>query len=60
MTDAKAVLGIPQERLVRTAISMGYPDEEARRARPRHVQARKPLADSMHDERYGLHQHHQK
>jgi len=60
MTDAKAALGIPQERLVRTAISMGYPDEEARRARPRHAQARKPLADSMHDERYGLHQHHQK
>jgi len=60
MTDAKAVLGIPQERLVRTAISMGYPDEEARRARPRHAQARKPLADSVHDERYGLHQHHQK
>jgi nitroreductase len=60
MTDAKAVLGIPQERLVRTVISMGYPDEEARSARPRHAQARKPLADSMHDERYGLHQHHQK
>jgi nitroreductase len=60
MTDAKAVLGIPQERLVRTAISMGYPDEEARRARPKHAQPRKPLADSMHDERYGLHQHHQK
>lgn len=60
MTDAKAVLGIPQERLVRTAISMGYPDEEARRARPRHAQARKPLSDSMHDERYGLHQHHQR
>jgi nitroreductase len=60
MTDAKAILGIPQERLVRTSISMGYPDEEARRARPKHTQARKSLADSMHDERYGLHQHHQK
>jgi nitroreductase len=60
MTDAKAVLGIPQERLVRTVISMGYPDEEARRARPKPAQARKPLADSVHDERYGLHQHHQK
>ena len=59
MTDAKAALGIPQERLVRTVISMGYPDEEARRARPRHAQARKLLADSVHDERYGLHQHHQ-
>lgn len=60
MTDAKAVLGIPQERLVRTVISMGYPDEEARRARPKPAQARKSLADTMHDERYGLHQHHQK
>jgi nitroreductase len=58
MTDAKAILGIPQERLVRTAISMGYPDEQARRARPKHPQARKSLADSVHDERYGLHQHH--
>lgn len=58
MTDAKAVLGIPQERLVRTAISMGYPDEEARRARPKPAQARKSLADRVHDERYGLHQHH--
>jgi nitroreductase len=60
MTDAKAILGIPQERLVRSAISMGYPDEEARRARPKHTQARKSLSDSVHDERYGLHQHHQK
>ena len=60
MTDAKAILGIPQERLVRTVISLGYPDEEARRARPKPAQARKPLSDSVHDERYGLHQHHQK
>ena len=60
MTDAKAILGIPQERLVRTAISLGYPDEEARRARPKPAQARKSLSDSVHDERYGLHQHHQK
>jgi nitroreductase len=58
MTDAKAILGIPQERLVRTGISLGYPDEEARRARPKPVQARKPLSHTVHDERYGLHQHH--
>jgi nitroreductase len=59
MTDAKAILGIPQERLVRTVISLGYPDEEAQRARPKPAQARKSLSDSVHDERYGLHQHHQ-
>jgi nitroreductase len=58
MTDAKAILGIPQERLVRTAISMGYPDQQAHHARPKPAQARKSLADSVHDERYGLHQHH--
>ena len=44
-TDAKALLGIPQERLVRTTISLGYPDEEARRARP---DARRPLSELVH------------
>jgi len=51
-TDAKALLGIPQERLVRTAISLGYPDEEARRARPKAARARKPLSEIVHFERY--------
>jgi nitroreductase len=49
---AKAMLGIPEERLVRTAISLGYPDEEARRARPKPAQARKLLNDIVHEERY--------
>jgi nitroreductase len=51
-TDAKALLGITQERLVRTVISLGYPDEEARRARPRVADARKSLAELVHWERY--------
>lgn len=51
-TDAKALLGIPQERLVRTVISLGYPDEEARRARPKVADARKPLGELVHWERY--------
>ncbi len=51
-TDAKALLGIPQERLVRTVISFGYPDEEARRARPKVADARKPLSELVHWERY--------
>ena len=51
-TDAKALLGIPQERLVRTVISLGYPDEEARRARPKVADARKPLSELAHYERY--------
>jgi nitroreductase len=49
---AKKLLGIPEERVVRTAISLGYPDEEARRARPKRAQARKPLSDFVHEERY--------
>jgi len=51
--QVKGILGIPGERLVRTAISLGYPDEEARRARPRPAQARKPLAQIVSYERYG-------
>jgi nitroreductase len=51
-TDAKALLDIPQERLVRTVISLGYPDEEARRARPKVAGVRKPLTELVHWERY--------
>ena len=50
---AKRLLGVPPERLVRTAISIGYPDVQARRRRPKPAQARKPLADLVHLERYG-------
>ena len=48
---AKEILGIPEGRTVRTAISLGYPDEGARRRRA--GQARKPLSEIVHEERYG-------
>ena len=48
---ARELLGIPQGKVVRTAISLGYPDEGARRSRG--GQARKPLGEIMHEERYG-------
>ena len=51
--DAKTLLGIPQERLVRTILSLGYPDEEARQARPKNPNARKPLPELVYFERYG-------
>lgn len=51
-TDAKNLLGIPQERLLRTLLSFGYPDEAARRARPKNTNARKPVSESVHFERY--------
>ena len=50
--DAKRILGIPQQHLVRTALSLGYPDEEAQRARPKPPQARKPLSELVHMEHY--------
>ena len=49
---AKEILGVLAQRLVRTALSLGYPDEEARRARRKPEQARKPLAEIVHEERY--------
>ena len=48
---ARELLGIPQEKMVRTTISLGYPDEVARRSRS--GQARKPLDEIVHYERYG-------
>jgi nitroreductase len=52
VTEAKRILGIPEQRLVRTAISLGYPDKEALRNRPKPAQARKPLSEIVHEERY--------
>ena len=48
---AREILGVPEGRVVRTAISLGYPDEEGRRRRVR--QSRKPLSEIVHEERYG-------
>jgi nitroreductase len=52
VAEAKRMLGIPEQRLVRTAISLGYPDEQAQRNRPKPAQARKPLSEIVHEERY--------
>lgn len=49
--EAKRLLGIPPEKTVRTAISLGYPIEEARRERG--APSRKPLSEIVHEERYG-------
>lgn len=51
-TRVKELLGIPPHKLVRTGISVGYPDDEALRARPKPAQARKPLPTLVHEERY--------
>jgi nitroreductase len=49
---ARELLRIPKEKVVRTAISLGYPDEEARRSRGGRGQARKPLGEIVHQESY--------
>jgi nitroreductase len=50
---AKALLGIPPQRLVRTALSFGYEDVGADGARSHPPQARKPLAEIVRYERFG-------
>ena len=50
---AKEILGIPPERLVRTALSFGYEDVGAEGARSHPPQARKPLSELVHYERLG-------
>ena len=49
---AKELLHIPQHKVVRTAISLGYPDE-TRGPRSGRGQARKPLDEIVHEEIYG-------
>lgn len=50
--ELKTLLAIPQDRLVRTVLSFGYPDEQARRARPPQPHARKSLETMVYQERY--------
>jgi nitroreductase len=50
---AKALLGIPEDRLVRTAMSIGYENAGADNARSHPPQARKPLSELVHYERFG-------
>jgi len=50
---ARDLLGIPPGCVVRTAISLGYPEDTARRPRTGAGQARKPLSEIVHEERHG-------
>ena len=52
-TKAKEILGVPQARLLRTALSIGYEDPGAEGGRMHPEQARKPLAELVHQERWG-------
>jgi hypothetical protein len=47
---------MPSKRLVRMAISLGYPEETPLRGRLKLRQRRKPLADLLHVERSGRRQ----
>ncbi len=49
----KRILGIPDERLVRTALSLGHPARNPPRGRAALPRGRKPLADLLHEEHYG-------
>src|SRR5215208_420824 len=50
---AKEILGIPQSRLVRTVLSLGYPTSPPEGGRLALPKGRKPLSDLVHEERYG-------
>jgi nitroreductase len=50
--EAKRILGVPEERLLRSVISLGAVDSEARKQRTRPAQSRKALADIVHQGRW--------
>jgi nitroreductase len=49
---AKRILGIPEERQVRTSVGFGYPAEEPVGGRPKKPDARKPISQLLHEEKY--------
>jgi len=50
--EAKRILGVPPQRLLRTIVSLGYVDTDAYAKRPRPEQPRKPLSNVLHKERW--------
>ena len=50
--EAKRILGVPSERLLRTIMSVGVADRQAYAQRQRPAQPRKPLAEIVHTERW--------
>jgi nitroreductase len=50
--EAKQLLGIPAERRARTLVTIGHTDVEARKALPKAAQARKPMEEFAHWDRY--------
>ena len=50
---AKRILGIPNERLVRTVLSLGHPVQNPPHGRSKLPQGRKPLSDLVYEEHYG-------
>ena len=50
--ETKKLLGIPEDRRVVTVVAIGHTDVEARRARPKSAQPRKPMDDFAHWDRF--------
>jgi nitroreductase len=50
--EAKRLLGIPADRRVRSIVAIGHTDVEARKALPRAAQARKPMSEFAHWDKY--------
>lgn len=50
---AKRILGIPEERLVRTVLSLGHPAQSPPHGKSALPWGRKPLSDLVYEEHYG-------
>ena len=54
MTEARRILGIPPDKRVRTAISLGYPDASGVRRRRNQIGRTLPASEDRRDLREGL------
>jgi nitroreductase len=51
-TAVKTLLAIPTEHRARVLVALGHTDVAKQRARPKHAQARKPMSEFAHWDRY--------
>jgi nitroreductase len=52
LDTARELLGLPEDRIVRTVLSLGHPTEAALRPKSRPGEARRPRTDTVFEERW--------
>lgn len=52
LAPVRGILGLPEDRIIRTVLSLGHPTEAARKPKSKPGEARRPRGDAVFEERW--------